>query len=422
MFKCVECGKEYQIKPQYCDCGNDIFELSDEDFDDFEQLESEPSNQVQTPVMGAHKTSYFSETKMPKQFDIISISVFVICLILSFVTVFFIGNPKEQPAQNIEISTEQEDAVVQDIPSVETFWDNTVASVNLDVIPQETTSQNIPLQQIVQETLDPISAKFDEWLNKPRKVEQDIQTSSMKVVQTPTPTVKNQTVQTVKTQQSLSQNKTQTVAQTTTPKVNQPEFQDNEYKDLLARIQKNLSTSGSSQKTTTQSQANQTSKPAAQNPTQSAVTSSSVKNTNTVANSQTQIPKASTSVSGSSSTGAQSVQKIERTNFQQGKSQAELTQELNTYKASLRNTIGKKINFTNVVGDGSCSLTFKIDSSGKLTNRAFKTQSSNITLNDAVYSAMISTPSYNPPPEGYKNETLTLSVKMYAGNYEVTLN
>ena len=26
MFKCTECGTEYEIKPDYCDCGNDTFE------------------------------------------------------------------------------------------------------------------------------------------------------------------------------------------------------------------------------------------------------------------------------------------------------------------------------------------------------------------------------------------------------------
>jgi TonB family protein len=87
----------------------------------------------------------------------------------------------------------------------------------------------------------------------------------------------------------------------------------------------------------------------------------------------------------------------------------------------LRNTIGKKINFANVVGDGNCAITFTINSSGKLTNRKFSQQSSNITLNDAVYSAMRATPSFNPPPEGYKNETLTFYVKIYDGNYEISL-
>ena len=25
MYKCSECEKEYDIKPAYCDCGNDVF-------------------------------------------------------------------------------------------------------------------------------------------------------------------------------------------------------------------------------------------------------------------------------------------------------------------------------------------------------------------------------------------------------------
>ena len=25
MYKCNECGAEYKIKPEYCDCGNDEF-------------------------------------------------------------------------------------------------------------------------------------------------------------------------------------------------------------------------------------------------------------------------------------------------------------------------------------------------------------------------------------------------------------
>ena len=100
---------------------------------------------------------------------------------------------------------------------------------------------------------------------------------------------------------------------------------------------------------------------------------------------------------------------------------AKLRAELESYKISLRNTIGRKIDFTRVVGDGSCTISFKISSSGKLTNRSFSQQSSNITLNDAVYNAIMSTPSFNPPPEGYKNETINLSIKFYNGNFEITL-
>ena len=35
MFKCKECGAEYEEKPDYCDCGNDTFE----------QVESAPKSE-----------------------------------------------------------------------------------------------------------------------------------------------------------------------------------------------------------------------------------------------------------------------------------------------------------------------------------------------------------------------------------------
>ena len=96
-------------------------------------------------------------------------------------------------------------------------------------------------------------------------------------------------------------------------------------------------------------------------------------------------------------------------------------QEFINYKAQLRNTIARKIDFTHVVGDGSCTVAFKIDSNGKLTNRSFAKQSSNNTLNDVVYAAVMSTPTFNPPPTVYNGEVLNLNIKFYNGNFEISL-
>ena len=96
--------------------------------------------------------------------------------------------------------------------------------------------------------------------------------------------------------------------------------------------------------------------------------------------------------------------------------------ELANYKINLRNKIASKINFTNVIGDGTCVVSFSISSSGALQNRKFLTQSDNFTLNDVVYNAVMQTPSYNPPPSAYKHETMKLTVKMYNGHFEVSLN
>ena len=103
------------------------------------------------------------------------------------------------------------------------------------------------------------------------------------------------------------------------------------------------------------------------------------------------------------------------------KKTAQARQELVNYKAGLRNTIGRKIDFTKVVGDGTCAVSFKVNSSGKLTNRAFTKQSNNITLNDAVYAAVMATPTYNPPPSAYNNETMSITITFYNGNYEISI-
>ncbi len=100
----------------------------------------------------------------------------------------------------------------------------------------------------------------------------------------------------------------------------------------------------------------------------------------------------------------------------------EMKKELLQYKIALRNRISSDIDFTKVIGDGKCVITFKINSSGKLINRAFAQQSDNDSLNDAVYSAVMNNPAYNPPPSGYKNETLRLTVKIYGGRFEVDLS
>ena len=101
--------------------------------------------------------------------------------------------------------------------------------------------------------------------------------------------------------------------------------------------------------------------------------------------------------------------------------EAAIKRELVSYKIALRNKIASNIDFASVIGDGNCAVSFKINDKGNLIDRKFSIQSNNNSLNDVVYSAMIQNPSFNPPPQGYKNETLTLNVKMYGGNFEVSL-
>lgn len=97
-------------------------------------------------------------------------------------------------------------------------------------------------------------------------------------------------------------------------------------------------------------------------------------------------------------------------------------QELNNYKVQLRNRIASKIDFTQVIGDGNCTVSFAINSEGALVNRKFLKQSDNDTLNDVVFNAMLATPSFSKPPAGYNGDVLKLGVKIYSGQFEVSLN
>ena len=193
---------------------------------------------------------------------------------------------------------------------------------------------------------------------------------------------------------------------------------------MLTRVQNSIQyTNTTTPKTTTATTKPATSTQTAQK--QTTTSSSTGRATDPAPNifaPKTTTTKQTTATAATTTTTTQTPPTLRNATQQNVKSQAEIKQELASYKNGLQNNIGRKINFANVIGDGNCAITFKVDSSGKLINRNFATKSSNITLNDAVYSAMMSTPSYNPPPEGYKSETMTLRVKIYDGNYEISLN
>lgn len=430
MFKCAECGAEYKIKPDYCDCGNDMFELIEEEENDLSQ-DLSLNNQFYS------EKDPFAQISKSNQsfFEPKSTFIFLLCIILAIVTLFFIGNPKEN-LNSQKIAIQEETKTEQNIPSVESYWDNSIEGVKSDNIANTTEiiveNINSHPQKTVEkkEPLDPISEKFEKWLNQPSKYTQETTKDKTTVQKTVPQQSKPATVNTTISKNTIQTKSNMPAATINTQQAKKQTQNNNSQADLIARIQKQYSNTKTQQQlpantnTTTNTISNNNSAKTTTSHNSSTQSQSQTKTTNTSGQ-----KVASTTTTTTNTTANQSVStKTQNTTPQSlqiqikpSKSQAEIKQELTTYKASLRNTIGKKINFANVVGDGNCAITFTINSSGKLTNRKFSQQSSNITLNDAVYSAMIATPSFNPPPEGYKNETLTFYVKIYDGNYEISL-
>ncbi|MBR1776021.1 TonB C-terminal domain-containing protein [bacterium] len=371
MYKCKECGCEFETKPDYCDCGNDEFELVVAQSEsiinveeknktnvvaEHQELKIQPAQQLNTNYSENFVKRQLSiKNNILRLIDPISGFIFATCLILSIVIAFY-------PVKIIETENVSADnhnqKTTKSIPAIDKFWNNST-------------------EGLVAEPIKVEEPKIE--INIPKQIQKVVSESKSSNPQVKTSNVKP------------SVSKTQTV--------NKPQV-----KPVTA-----TKAVKPAQQTKTQ--------PVQNKPVQTAT--SSVKPTAKTATQETK--PAQTSSPQQPKTTVVTLQKNPVVSTVEQVNNAALKQELASYKISLRNTIGKKIDFTKVVGDGSCTVAFKIDSNGKLINRSFSKQSSNMTLNDAVYAAVMSTPTFNPPPSGYKNETLNLNIRFYSGNFEISL-
>lgn len=355
MYKCKECGLEYNDKPLYCDCGNDDFEIITapqvtnkiNKQTEEESLKGNPEtiNKIESnkAVLGDTSPNSYTKTTTEqassilrhiKNIDPFSGVIFVLCIIISFYIIFYAWNADDTQITDIPKDTN----TYNNIPSIDKLWNNTAPA-----------DKEKPVQKQTKEVVSP---------------------EIKKIVSIPSTTQKN----TVKLTKSTKPAKQQTVSKPNKPQTSS----DNTVKNQVQKIK----TPDTIQKETKSSQPVQT-----------------------IAIPKTQKTEA----------------EIAAEKAEQAKQNANAKLEYANYKTALRNTIGKKIDFTKVVGDGNCTVAFRIDATGKLINRSFSKQSSNITLNDAVYAAVMSTPSYSPPPSAYKNETLNLNISFYNGNFEISL-
>lgn len=341
MYRCKECGCEYEEKPEYCDCGNDEFVLIQKTPSVIKE-DIKPKKEVNKTVPPPAQKQVKNNTnnnnirEFLNSIDILSGSIFLVCIVLSLYVVFFAWNVEQN--ENTENKTAKTTVVSKQIPPIDSFWNN-----------------QLPKQEVKTVEEKPVEAVKAAEIPKITKVE----LKKIPVKQISKPAVK--AAKTTATKTNVQNTKT-TVNKT--PQVQKPQTVNN-----------------------------------IQQPPQTAV--------KTIHNQKSAAEIAAEEAAKK----AAATQKA-----------ALLKQEYTNYKVGLRNTIGRKIDFTRVVGDGSCTVAFKINSNGKLVNRSFAKQSSNITLNDAVYAAVMSTPTYNPPPAGYNNEILNLNIKFYNGNFEITLN
>jgi len=315
MFKCKECGQEYDLKPEYCDCGNDTFE----EITPIVTTPPQPAEQtknaekiVENPVVIEEHVKQQVKTQKQTSASTVkpyAIAIFVMCLILSLLIILFAFNTK--PVLEEQQTETKVETSIQNIPSIEKLWNSSTEGISSYQTKTETKT----------------NSEQQNTAKKKVKVTQPIKQET-KRISNPVKTISQPTTKTSQTKTAPSKN-----------------------------------------------------------------------------NSNTSVSKTSTKT--------------------QTKTQTEVKvnpQELENYKIKLRNYIASKISFASVVGDGTCTFSFKVSKTGVLTNKAPSALSDNDSLNEAVYNALRQIYSFSTPPSGYKNETLKLKVNMYNNSFEVYLN
>jgi len=348
MYSCSECGTEFEVKPDFCDCGNDVFIEIEQKI----EIKEEKNTATEPKKKKTFEEQYPVLNKFIQSLDPISVIIFVACILLSIASLVFI-----KPTQKVISNTNTTNTQQKEIPDVESFWDDT------------------PPKPEIKEVKTPVIVQTKQEQKQETKVEPKVATSTSQPVQKTQNQKPKQSVfnKISKTAQQNSKNTKQTT-NTKTQSVNTKSTQPTTQKQPTTSTKN----TAASQKVQQQQQ-----QPVAQNQTAQKIQQPTIKPINT--------------------------------------NQTINAQEFKNYKNNLRSTIFSKINLLNVYGDGHCEVVFSINPNGKLTNRSFSIQSSNETLNDEVYNAIMATPTYNPPPAAYQGQKLHFSVTLTNGRYSVSL-
>lgn len=169
MYKCTECGQIYQTKPDYCDCGNNDF---------LEIKEQKHAEYVQENIPQKARIPF-------EKSDIISWSIFAVCVVLALLIWIFAWNEQPEPKTK---QTPSSSVQKTEIPDIDTIWNDELPSPveqkkNEEPVNQEPAEQEPQVIKIIknvivqpQETPAPSTKKEEKQevkttKNRPQKPE-----------------------------------------------------------------------------------------------------------------------------------------------------------------------------------------------------------------------------------------------------------
>ena len=232
MYKCKECGCEYEVKPDYCDCGNDEFEEII-----VNKTDAIPGKTPEEPVVipakkivsaKDFKTEKISQNRRPKKtfseqypefsrfissVDPVSGIIFFTCLVLSILVILFAWNVDDNAVIK-ELNETKETKVVKNIPAIDSFWNNALPKAEVKIEQKE---KEIKEENIIKKITAPIAVQKPAQTTV--KLQKNTQTNQKTTAKTTTKQIKKQTVkpQTAKTTTNTEKPKTtqQTADKTT---------------------------------------------------------------------------------------------------------------------------------------------------------------------------------------------------------------
>ncbi len=165
MYRCTECGREYDVCPDYCECGNDIFqEIADDNL--YEEDIEEPVKSKRK-LTREEKEELELEARDKKKAKITAIA----CAVLAVVVLFLPPYP-EKKSEKVQ---KQVKAANIKLPELKTFWDSTVASpyrktkdpvLNLPILNKNFASISPQLREYLKEVGGEFNRKWNSALVK----------------------------------------------------------------------------------------------------------------------------------------------------------------------------------------------------------------------------------------------------------------
>ena len=195
MFKCSECGCEYDQKPDFCDCGNNMFD----------EINDTPAK-AEKPKFNINKS------------EILSWIIFFVCILLSVLVLIFF--PKVDPQKQNKPTTPIKEAQIKDIPNLNSFW--------IDCKPV--------VEEDTEKTAEPIKEVLNIFKPTPKPQTKPQNQKSVQSQQNKTTPQKNTTQQQVKKQTPQPSVKKPQTAKTTTTDIELLNY----INGLLNRFKSNL--------------------------------------------------------------------------------------------------------------------------------------------------------------------------------------